>query len=139
MAKSALVLGILLGAMVPAAAATPENFQVRSAADLVTICSTTASDNNSSAMVGFCHGYVVGVYQLLQEVAQARPAGRFFCTPAVTPNRTQAIKSYVDWANARPNELSKLPMESIADYLAVTYPCPDADKAGPAGTLGSPK
>ena len=133
MTRPALVLGILLGAMAPAIAATPENFQVRSAADLVAICSTTPSDNSSSAMVGFCHGYVVGVYQLLQEVAQARPASRFFCTPAVTPSRTQAIKSFVDWANARPAELSKLPMESIADYLAVTYPCPAA------GNLGSAK
>lgn len=54
-----------------------------------------------------------------------------FCPPAVRPSRTQAINAYVAWTNARPEELAKVPMESITDYLAATYPCRAGQSAGP--------
>ena len=46
-----------------------------------------------------------------------------FC-PVNLPSRTEAIDAYLKWANARPDELAKPPTESIATYLATTYPCP---------------
>lgn len=134
-----LFLGMVLGAFIrPSMAATPENYDVRSAADLVAICSTTPADNISSAGAGFCQGYVVGVYRTLEEIQEARPWARMFCTPPVLPPRTQAIAAYVAWANARPEELAKVPMESIVDYLAATYPCPSANPgASRAGASSS--
>ncbi len=129
--KQHFVAGVLLAtafAGMPALAATPENFNVQSGADLVQICRTVPSDNVSSATAGFCHGYVVGVYRTLEEVQEARPRARFFCMDQAQhpPSRTEAIAAYVSWMDTRPDEMSKPPMESIADYLAATYPCPNA-------------
>ena len=125
-------------AMAPCRAATPDNFAVRSGADLLAVCSTEPSDNSSSAAIGFCHGYIVGVYRVLEEIQEARPSARMFCMASTPPNRTEAIKAYVAWLGASPDELTKPPMVTIADYLTVTYPCPAGNKPGrPAGARTS--
>ena len=123
-----LLAGVLMGS--PARAAAPDKFSVNSAADLVDICRSEPTDAISSAATGFCHGYVVGVYRTLQEIQEAQPKSRFFCVTEHPPSRTEAIAAYVAWTSARPNEMAKVPMESIADYLAATYPCPDAGRSG---------
>ncbi len=73
---SVIGLSVSVFATASTLAATPENFNVRSAADLVAICTAVPSDNISSATVGFCHGYVVGVYRTL-EVAASLSRGAF--------------------------------------------------------------
>ena len=129
--KKLLTAGVLIAAALPgiaALAATPENFNVQSAADLVEICRTMPNDNVSSAAAGFCQGYVVGVYRTLEEIQAARPRARLFCINQSQhpPSRTEAIAAYVGWMDARPDEMSQPPMESIANYLAATYPCPNS-------------
>lgn len=138
-----LAYGIaLLGAAAassPASAAAPENFTLRSAADLVAICSVTPNDATSSAAVGFCHGFVVGVYRTLEEIQEARPAARMFCPTGTPQNRTDAIAGYVSWAGARSDQQSKTPQDSIAQYLAATHPCPaEAQPAVPANRRRTP-
>ena len=129
--KNLLTAGLAMAAAcaaTPALAATPDNFNVHSAADLVQICRTVPNDNVSSAAAGFCQGYVVGVYRTLEEIQAARPKARLFCVNQYQhpPSRTEAISAYVAWTDPRPDEMSKVPMESIADYLAATYPCSNA-------------
>ena len=133
--KKLFAAGLLMAAAfpaMPALAATPESFNVQSAADLVQICRTEPNDNVSSAAAGFCQGYVVGVYRTLEEIQAARPRSRLFCVNQSQhpPSRTEAIAAYVAWIDARPDEMPRPPMESIADYLAATYPCPDPGAAG---------
>lgn len=75
MKRTLLACAVVLGAFAakPSLAATPANYDVRSAADLVAICSTAPGDTIASAAMGFCHGYVVGVYRTLEEIQEARP------------------------------------------------------------------
>ena len=120
-----LVAGLVALAAVPAVAAAPENFDLRTTGDLVSICSVMPSDAVSSATAGFCHGYVVGVYRTLNEMQTAGSSARFFCQTGQTQSRIQAIDAFVTWANTRPQVLAKPPMDGIADYLAETYPCPE--------------
>ena len=133
--QKALVLSGILGVLAfaaPSRAATPDNFMLRSTADLVSICSTSPTDDISSAATGFCHGFAVGVYRTLEIVQEARPqSSRMFCPTASPPSRTEAIDAYVKWASARPDEMAKPPTESIASYLAATYPCPADSHARP--------
>ena len=140
--KKLLAAGVLMAAALagpPVLAATPDNFSVRSAADLVEICRSTPNDNISSAAAGFCQGYVVGVYRTLEEIQEARPKARLFCMDQHPPTRTEAINAYVAWIDARPDERDKRPMESITDYLATTYPCPNAgSRTAPTSHLRAP-
>jgi hypothetical protein len=65
-------------------AVTQENFHVRTAADLVALCSAEGSDEMTTAAVVFCHGYAVGVYQtLLAEQSGWRT--KLFCVPNPRP------------------------------------------------------
>lgn len=137
-----LTAGVLIAAFAgrPALAATPENFSVHSAADLVEICRSVPNDNVSSAAAGFCQGYVVGVYRTLEEIQEAKPKARLFCMDQYQrpPTRTEAINAYVAWMDAKAAEMSKPPLESIADYLAATYPCSNAKSPGtPASHRGA--
>ena len=127
-----LITGLALGGLAAghAKAAAPDNFEVRSTSDLVAICSEDQHDQVSAAATGFCHGYVVGVFRIIERVQQARPSVRIFCMPPSPPNRTQAIGAFVDWAKVRPDELDKQPTEGIADFLAATYPCPGGQPGG---------
>ncbi len=127
--KNLFTAGVLIATAFPgmaALAATPENFNVQSAADLVQICRTVPNDNVSSAAAGFCQGYVVGVYRTLEEIQAATPRARLFCMDQFQhpPSRTEAIAAYLGWMDTKADEMSRPPMESIADYLAATYPCP---------------
>lgn len=139
MRNAAAAIALLTGALAgsPARAATPDRFNVHSAADLIEICRTEPTDATSSAAVGFCHGYVVGVYRTLEEIQEARPKSRYFCVNERPASRTEAINAYITWTSARPDELTKVPMESIADYLKANYPCPAGGAAkSPIGRPG---
>ena len=131
------VCGIVLGGLigVRSEAATPDNFEVRTAGDLVAICSTGQDDPVSAAATGFCHGYFVGVYRSIERIQQARPSVRIFCMPPDPPTRTQTINAFVGWTGARLGQLAKPSTEGVADFLAATFPCPP--ESGPTNRRGA--
>jgi hypothetical protein len=78
---AALVGVVVLGSNLSeqaSAAVTEENFHVKTAADLVALCSAEGNDEMTTAAVVFCHGYAVGVYQTLLE-EQAGMRAKLFC------------------------------------------------------------
>lgn len=121
---SAAVL-CLAGLASPARAATQDDFLIHNAADLVDLCSSTASDPLYTAAVNFCQGFFLGVVRTLDEMqAAAQSRRRLFCSPAQMPTRTQAIAAYVQWVKASPDRLSMMPTDSVGQFLSQQYPCP---------------
>jgi hypothetical protein len=112
------------GTGVPATT-TPNNFVVRTAGDLATLCSADPSDPMVGPALGFCEGFAVGVYQTLQETQASLPAP-FFCVPTPGPSRSQAIASFVAWVKASPSVASQRPADAILGYMQQTYPCAGA-------------
>jgi hypothetical protein len=113
-------------AMLPAtapAATTQDNFLLRTAGDLVAVCSPVPDDPLMAAAVGFCEGFAVGVYRTL-EATQAGFRAKLFCMPTPGPARSQAIASFVTWVQANPAVASGEPADAILRYLEQTYPCP---------------
>jgi hypothetical protein len=82
---------ILIMAMAPiyALAATPDQFRVRSTADLVEICSTPANDALYPAAMGFCQGFAVGAYQYYHSSVSGPQGKPFVCLPASPPHHGQ--------------------------------------------------
>ena len=112
-------------AMLPAAtpaATTQDNFLLRTAEDLVAVCSPAPDDALMAAAVGFCEGFAVGVYRTL-EATQAGFRAKLFCMPSPEPTRSQAIASFVAWVQANPGAASRAPADAILSYLEQTYPC----------------
>jgi Rap1a immunity proteins len=124
--RRAAMLGlVLMGAGVAGsarAAVTEEHFQVKTAADLVALCSTEQSEQLMTAAANFCHGFAVGVYQTLQ-AQQAGMRTKLFCVPNPTPSRNEAIAAFVTWAKASPSVMSEPAPDAILRYLTQKYPC----------------
>jgi hypothetical protein len=104
------------------AAMTQENFLLRTAGDLVAVCSPAQDDPLMAAAVGFCEGFAVGVYRTLEET-QAGIRAKLFCMPIPGPARSQAIASFVAWVQGNPAVASGEPADAILRYLQQTYPC----------------
>ncbi len=117
----------LCAAMLPAtgnAAVTEDTFHLRATSDLVELCSATPSDPMGTAALNFCHGFTLGVFQVLAEQNAAERARKLFCLPDTpTTTRNQAIADFVQWAKATPNVLSQTPADGVTGYLASKYPC----------------
>lgn len=123
--RAVLLCLALWGAGLPGsaqAAVTEEHFQVRTAADLVALCSAEESDQLMTPAVVFCHGFAVGVYQTLLDQQAAMPA-RLFCVPNPAPTRTEAIAAFVTWAKTSPTVLSQGAPDAILGYLSQRFPC----------------
>ena len=111
----------MLPAAVPAAT-SQDNFLLRTAGDLVAVCSPAQDEPLMAAAVGFCEGFALGVYRALDQ-AQAGFRAKLFCMPTPGPTRSQAITSFVAWVQANPAVASGAPGDAILRYLVQTYPC----------------
>jgi hypothetical protein len=101
------------------------DFQVRTTADLVDLCTASPSEPMGTAALNFCHGFAIGVYRVLEEENAAKRIGRMFCIPdGAMPSRDEAIGSFVQWAKASPDVMSQRPADGVTGYLVQKYPCP---------------
>ncbi len=107
----------------PVDAADVQNFYVKDAGDLVTLCTTQPDDENYIAAIHFCQGFVVGAYQYYQEMVRSSTTARFVCLPDPSPSRNEAIAAFSDWANAHPQYLKDSAVDTMFRYLGETYPC----------------
>ncbi len=124
----ALVAGAALTMMALAgqaqAAMTPDDFTIRTTADLVKLCDTPDTDALHTAAVQFCLGYGSGVYQTWQLHQSATRAKPLYCAPGNPPSRADAMQKFIGWAKASPTAGTLAPAAGVLQYLMETYPCP---------------
>jgi hypothetical protein len=118
-----LVLGVL-PVVRPAFAVTPESFQMKTGADLVTLCATPTDDPLYAAAIHFCHGFCAGTYQTVQAVTNHKNVKPIFCAPNPPPSRNDAVQRFVAWAQKNPQYHSDAPAELIGRFLVTEFPCP---------------
>jgi hypothetical protein len=107
-----------------ALAATPEQFRVRSTADLVEICSTPPTDALYAAATAFCHGFAVGAYQYYRATVSGPEGKPFVCLPETPPpTRTEGLQMFVAWARGHPQYMGEPAVETLFHWLANTWPC----------------
>ena len=120
--RKALLLVAALAAG-PASAAGIENFSVRTAADLVALCSADPASDTYVAAIHFCQGFGVGAYQYYLAQTAEDPSSQYVCLPNPPPTRNEAMAAFVAWANAHPEYMDNSPVDAIFRYLGETYPC----------------
>jgi hypothetical protein len=125
-----LVAGAALAMMAIAGTAqaqiTPDDFQIRTTADLVKLCSADAKDPLQAAAVQFCLGFGVGVFQTDQLRQSATRAKPLYCTPATLPTRAETMASFIAWSKATPAAANLAPAAGVLQFFIQTYPCPAA-------------
>jgi len=106
-----------------ALAATPDNFRVRSTADLIEICSTPANDSMYPAALSFCHGFAVGAYQYYRASVSGPEGKPFVCLPDPPPSRTEGLQMFIAWARENSQHMGEPAVETLFRWLATTWPC----------------
>jgi hypothetical protein len=77
-----------------------------------------------TAALNFCHGFTLGVYNVLTEENAAKRMGKLFCMPDPAPTtRNQAVADFVQWAKATPQAMTQSPADGVTGYLVSKYPC----------------
>ena len=120
---AALAVSATLLASAGEAAVTEDNFLMRTTGDLAALCSAESSDPLMTPALNFCHGFGVGVYQVLREETAASPSTQLFCVPVPAPSRNSVVADFVRWSRANPGQMSQPPAEGLVRFLAQQYPC----------------
>jgi Rap1a immunity proteins len=106
------------------AAVTQDSFLLHNTGDLVDLCSAAQSDPLYTPAVNFCHGFAVGVFQVLQEEEMAKASRHMFCPANPMPSRNEGIANFVKWVSGDPGRAALRPADAIATFLTQQFPCP---------------
>lgn len=115
---------LLLAGGTTAGAVTEENFQLRSGADLLALCSVPADDPLRTAAIQMCHGFCVGVYQTIMAFTMRDKVPPIVCPPDPPPSRADAIAQFVTWAKTDAEHQNERPADFVGRYLIMKWPCP---------------
>lgn len=99
----------------------PDHYQLRHAADLVTICATAPSSAEYPTAIAFCHGVLAGAWGFY--VASTAPLDREICPSDTRITRAKIASDFVAWARARPQFMQSGAVDTLFRYAAETYPC----------------
>lgn len=115
------VLAASLALAASAHAASPDNYRLRSAAELANICSTQPAEPDYVSAMAFCHGVLAGAYGYYDAVTPA--ADRFVCPPDPSPKRSKVAADFVAWLKARPQLMNAGAIDTLFNFAAETFPC----------------
>lgn len=120
------VLGLLAAVLLPFqsfGAASPESFKLRSAQDLVDLCSVSPDDPMAEAAHGFCYGFLSGAGGYHRAITAGKNSRALFCLPAEGVSRVEAANRYVAWSRGHPQHLGEAPVDNVIRFAVATWPC----------------
>ncbi len=104
-------------------AATPENFRIQTARDLLNLCSAAPGNPYYKEAIHFCHGFMLGAYAY-HESKHAGPEGQpLVCIPNPGPSRNDTVVMFVDWLKSHPEYLDEKPVDVEFRFLMEKWPC----------------
>ena len=120
-----LLIALALPPLAPvrAAAVAPDDFLLRSGADVVALCSAAPADPLYTAAVHMCHGFGAGTYQAIVAMTRHEKIEPVLCPPEPPPSRNAVVQRFVDWAKAHPAHLTEPAVEVVGRFLITEYPC----------------
>jgi Rap1a immunity proteins len=107
-------------------------YNINTFGDLIRICDTPRTDQNYSAAMGLCGGYVSGVldFHLVDTGWSGNRHGRRVCLPADRPTRFQAMQSLVSWDQSHQQYDEQPAADGVMRYFMQAYPCQAPRSAG---------
>jgi len=106
-----------------AAAVTDGDFEVKTAGNLLSLCTVAPEDPRYKEALHFCHGYLVGAYHYYLATLAGPNAKPLVCPSDPPPSRNAVISGFVAWARAHPQYMNEAPVETEFRYLTETWPC----------------
>jgi hypothetical protein len=118
----AAVLVVLLFAA-PVFADVVDEYKVRNAGDLVSLCSRDLSAEDYVAAQNFCHGFAVGAFAYYQSVAMADPDLKIVCIKEPYPERKKVLADFVAWSKANQPFMKDAAVDTLFRFMAGAFPC----------------
>lgn len=122
MRREVAVLGALWFAAAPALAVETEVFEVRTTSDLVELCSADPADPLHAEATQFCYGYMAGAAHFHQAMVHGDGIEPLAC-PREEVTRQDLVAVFLDWAEANPQHMDELPVESVVRAAVAEWPC----------------
>ena len=124
---AALLLGlVLVAAPALAGQVTKADFKVQTTQNLLNLCTASKDDPLHNHAVNFCHGYLLGAWEYYYESRDNPKAVKLVCPPKKGITRNQAVKMFIDWAQAHPQYMNETPVDTEFRFLIATWPCPSS-------------
>jgi hypothetical protein len=116
-----LMAMVLMPALV--GAVTEADFQAKTTQNLLNLCTASPNDPYYREAINFCEGYLVGAYQYYLAEIGDDMSKALVCLPTPAPSRNEALRMFIAWAQARPEYLNELPVETVFRFLTEKWPC----------------
>ena len=101
---------------------TLEDFNLRTAADLVDICTLEQSHPDYMAARAFCYGFFEGGAHYDNAISTSPTYKKIVCNPPEA-TRTEAVEVFVTYVRANPQYAAKAPIDTIFRALVAKWPC----------------
>ena len=121
--KTAVVVLLVVLFAAPVLADVADDYKIRNAGDLVSLCSRDLSAEDYVAAQNFCHGFAVGAYAYYGGVAAAEPDVKIVCFKEPYPERKKVIADFVAWSKNNPSFMKDAAVDTLFRFLAGAYPC----------------
>jgi len=119
-----LATAVPLTAALAVGPATAQNAPVLATTEqLVALCGADPATPAGAADLGFCQGYIVGVYHFTEELARGPKGKRTICVPEPRPDMPTAVASFRAWTAANPQYQGTPPVEGVLRWASSAYPC----------------
>jgi hypothetical protein len=99
-----------------------EDFKLRSASDLVDVCTIETSHPDHAIATAFCYGFFEGAARYDEAISGTEWYVDIVCTPA-DASRSQAVAVFVEHLGANPQYSSDTPIDAVFRALSAQWPC----------------
>jgi hypothetical protein len=101
---------------------TLEDFSLRTAADLVDICTLEQSHFDHMAARAFCYGFFEGGTHYDDAMSSSPTHKKIVCDPPGT-TRMETVEVFVSYVRTNPQYGSETPIDTIFRALVAKWPC----------------
>ncbi len=101
---------------------TLEDFHLRTAADLVDICTLGQDHPDYIAARAFCYGFFEGGKHYDNAISTSPTYKKIVCDPEGTA-RTEAVDVFIAYVQANPKYAADAPIDTIFRALVAKWPC----------------
>jgi hypothetical protein len=102
---------------------TETDFQVKTTADLIDLCTVSPDHPLYPHAVNFCHGYLVGAFHYYLASTAGPNSSPLVCFPESRPTRNEMVDMFVTWTKGHPEHWGELPVETEFRFLMEKWPC----------------
>ena len=117
-----LVSGQLQAATAASDGYTLEDFRLRTASNLVDVCTLKEGHPHYQTARGFCYGFFEGAANYHDTISASPSYRKIACAPAET-TRTDAVEVFIAYIHSNPQYASEKPIDAIFRALATKWPC----------------